>query len=48
MHYGKIGQLPGPRIQPENNVETMEETTSISNKIDHILNLEFEISTLLS
>ena len=43
-------QLPDPRLQPENNVtiETMEETTSISNEIDYILNHELEISTLLS
>ena len=47
LHKAKQ-QLPDPRLQPENNVETMEETTSISSEIDHILNQEFEISTLLS
>ena len=40
--------FPDPRLQPENNVETMEETTSISSEIDHILYQEFEISTSLS
>ena len=38
-------QLPDPRPQPENNIE---ETTSMSSEIYHILNQKFDISTLLS